>query len=174
MLSCFDGKKAWCLHDLMVTSSSLIGLKAISTRKKQFLVLKPSQRPRADEVMYLGGESTTIIFLSQHNSWLHSKYEPLNPQVSLFLAIIWETSFCNRDHYRKPQLTKKQRIRNLEIPSFNWYIYSTSSIPRDRGSLRKKRQKDCKSLWNRESAVSLCLLEISERLHSWILNNMAA
>lgn len=40
-----------------------------------------------------------------------------------------------------------------------------SSVPKTPGTSRKRRQKDCKGQRNRMSAMKLCLLKISEKLH---------
>lgn len=47
---------------------------------------KPSQLPRASEVMDLDGEPTTVTLLNQHKSELHYKYLSLYTQVTIVLT----------------------------------------------------------------------------------------
>lgn len=53
---------------LVVTDSSFIGVKTSSTRERSFLVVKPRQLLGVSEVMYMGGDHTTISLLHQCNS----------------------------------------------------------------------------------------------------------
>ena len=55
----------------------------------------------------------------------------------------------------------QSKFRVVEF-SPNRYIYNLTPTPKAQGSLKKRRQKDCKSRKNLEFCVRLCLLGMSE------------
>lgn len=65
---------------LAVHNSSLIRLKACSTRRK------PSHLHRISEILNLGGEPMTTTLLYQHSPQLHSKYLSVQQQISITLT----------------------------------------------------------------------------------------
>lgn len=51
------------MHSLIITNSSLIGLKTHSKNEKSWLVLEIKKQSRLSEVLYFGGEPTSVLLL---------------------------------------------------------------------------------------------------------------
>lgn len=62
---------------------------------------------------------------------------------------------------------------NCVFPCPKSYIYNPVPVPKTRGSLWNRGQKDFKRQMNSKSAITLCLLVTSEMLHAWSLITMA-
>lgn len=65
-----------------------------------------------------------------------------------------------------------QRARDHVMYSPNWLIDNATTALEAQGTQWKSRQEDSKKPKKQEFAVRLCLLERSEKLHPWCLNNM--
>lgn len=51
------------MHSLIITNSSLTGLKTHSKKEKSWLVLEMRKQSRISEVMHFRGEPTTVLLL---------------------------------------------------------------------------------------------------------------
>jgi hypothetical protein len=77
------------------------------------------------------------------NSWLHSKYLLLNPQISIFLTTHWE-NFTLQQMGTVTENYNQSKCRVLK-PRPSGYIYKTPPSPKAQESLQKMEERDCKS-----------------------------
>lgn len=82
--------------------------------------------------------------------------------------------WASGDYYRMQQLVKFQRTSDYGVSMPSLYMYYIAFTPESQGPSQKRRPKDCKSQKSRESALRVCLFEMTGKLHQGNKNNMAA
>jgi hypothetical protein len=112
----------------MVTNSSVIGLKILSTRGILCLVLEISQLPSTTEVSVTGGESTTYTdLLKQNNPEHQSGYSQINGLHTSSRKHLFATG---GDNDRQTDNHNQSKCRAVE-----WIPVQNTPAPKARGTL---------------------------------------
>lgn len=128
----------------------------------------------AGEVIDSRLELTTIIFLSQYISWLHSKYLSLyKPQIVAFTSyqrspLYW----MYRGYYMSNNWLDVRVITEEFSVQVCIFIIQLKYL-----SLRKNMQRGQKKVWNIEGYYDcweIAIFLLKEKFLSWYLKNVAA